>query len=240
MGTSANVARTVAERSFFLWVAIFLSLLLFAGFAQSYFLRAVFGFEPLSAFLHLHGLVMTLWFVLLIVQVWLVRVRRTDVHRRMGVFGGVLAAAMVGVTCVTSIRLARRHITAFPATVDWQGFLLVSFGLIFTFAGFFVLAVLWRGQSGTHKRLMVLATLSIIGPAITRLPFGFIQQPSLWPSIGLSDLCMVACVVADTVRNRRLHPAFAWGGMFLVASHPVLVALSRTAAWHQTADWLVR
>jgi hypothetical protein len=171
----------------------------------------VFRFEPLSAFLHVHGLVMTQWFVLLVVQVWLVKVGRTDVHRRMGVFGGVLAAVMVGVTCVTSIRLARRNITVFPATVDWHGFLLVSFGLIFTFAEFFALAVLWRGQPGIHKRLMVLATLSIIGPAITRLPFGFIQQPSLWPSIGLSDLCMVACVVADTVRNRRLHPAFARG-----------------------------
>jgi hypothetical protein len=85
----------------------------------------------------------------------------------------------------------------------------VSFGLILTFAGFVVLAVLWRGQPGIHKRLMVLATLRIIGPLITRLLFAFIQQPSLWPSIGLSDLCMVTFVAADTVRNRRLHPSFA-------------------------------
>lgn len=240
MSAGASLPRRSVERSFFLWMAVSLALLIFAGFARSYYLRPLFGFEPLTLFLHLHGLVMTLWFVLLIVQVSLVAMRRTDIHRRLGLFAAVLAAAMVGVTCVASIRVARRHFTAFPATVDWAAFLLVSLGLIFTFAGFFMLAVWFRRQPGIHKRLMVLATLSIVGPAISRLPFAFIQQASLWPSIGVADLCLLACVGADTFRNRRLHPAFAWGGSFVVLSHPVLVALGNGARWHHIAPWLVR
>jgi hypothetical protein len=56
---------------------------------------------------------------------------------------------------------------------------------------------------------------------------------------GLTDLCVIAFVIVDTVRNRRLHPAFLWGTLFMVASHPLRLMLAGTDAWMRFAAWLV-
>jgi hypothetical protein len=42
------------------------------------------------------------------------------------------------------------------------------------------------------------------------------------------------------VRNRRLHPAFGWGSLFLFASQPLRILLAFTPAWMEVATWLVR
>jgi hypothetical protein len=38
--------------------------------------------------------------------------------------------------------------------------------------------------------------------------------------------------------NRRLHPAFGWGTLLVVASHPLRLMLADTSAWLQNATWL--
>ena len=50
---------------------------------------------------------------------------------------------------------------------------------------------------------------------------------------------MIACVAWDTVRNRRLHPAFGFGTLFLVLSHPAQLLLAGSAAWMSFARQLV-
>ena len=46
--------------------------LVFVGFAQSYFLKGFFGTPSLYPLLHLHGFIMTSWFLLFGIQTWLV------------------------------------------------------------------------------------------------------------------------------------------------------------------------
>lgn len=156
--------RGVRNGRFYILIAVASTLLVFAGFARSYYLRSAFGFPALPGLLHLHGLVMTLWFVLFLLQAWLISVQRTRLHRQLGVFGIGLAALMVAVTATVVITAARRGFTAFPETVQWPGFLLLSLGIVMTFAVLFFAAVWLRRRSAPHKRLMVLASLSIWGP----------------------------------------------------------------------------
>jgi hypothetical protein len=232
--------RTVRNRRFYLSIAAGSTLLVFAGFARSYYLRTAFGFPALPGFLRLHGLVMTLWFVLFFVQAWLITVHRTRLHRQLGVFGVGLALLMVAVTGTVVIRAARRGFTAFPETVKWPGFLLLSLGIVLTFAALFCAAVLLRRRTAIHKRLMVLASLSIWGPAISRLPLHFIEAGSLWTSIALGDACVLTCVAVDSFRNRRLDPAFLWGGLLILCSHPLLIWIGNTSTWARMATWLLR
>lgn len=232
--------RSVRQGRFYLLIAIASTLLVFAGFARSYYLRSVFGFPALPAFLHLHGLVMTLWFVLFFAQAWLISVHQTRLHRQLGVFGVVLAVLMVAVTETVVIKAARRGFTAFPETVKWPGFLLLSLGLVLTFAVLFFAAVCLRGRSAIHKRLMVLASLSIWGPAISRLPLHFIQTGSLWTSIAVGDACVLTCIAVDSVRKRKLNPAFVWGGILILSSHPLFILIGNTPSWARVATWLLR
>jgi hypothetical protein len=55
----------------------------------------------------------------------------------------------------------------------------------------------------------------------------------------LTDLCLLACVAFDTVRSRRLHPAFFWGTLLVIASQALRLIVSGTGAWLQFASWLV-
>ena len=106
--------------------------------------------------------------------------------------------------------------------------------------GVLVGSALWnRRHSATHKRLMVLASLAILAPGIARLPVDFIRQGGLPVIFGLTLLAVAACIVVDTVRNRRLHPAFGWGGALVLASVPLRIAIAGTAGWNRFANWLV-
>jgi hypothetical protein len=53
------------------------------------------------------------------------------------------------------------------------------------------------------------------------------------------DLCILGCIVFDTVKNRRLHPAFGWGFLFVVGSQAFRLWLSGTPQWMSFAKWLV-
>jgi len=43
-----------------------------------------------------------------------------------------------------------------------------------------------------------------------------------------------------SLSHGRIHPAFQWGGLFLVVSLPVRFAVGTTAAWGALAEWLTR
>ena len=59
------------------------AVLAFIGFAPTYFLKAWYGTPALPAVVHVHGLLMTWWLVLLIVQTSSVAARRTDLRSQL-------------------------------------------------------------------------------------------------------------------------------------------------------------
>jgi len=93
------------------WMALAAALIIFAGFARTFYLRSSFGAPPLSALLVVHGIVMTGWFVLFFVQVWLVGVGRTDLHRRVGVVGMIVAVLVLCVGVAAAIDAGRRGVS---------------------------------------------------------------------------------------------------------------------------------
>jgi hypothetical protein len=52
--------------------------------------------------------------------------------------------------------------------------------------------------------------------------------------------CVAVVVLVDTLRHRRLHPAFGWGAAFVIAMVPLRIALAGTDAWTRFAASLVR
>ncbi len=227
------------ERLFYTGMAVVFVVTVFAGFARTYYLRPYFDASSLPRLLHLHGLVFTSWLVLLLVQTALVAGRRTDVHRRLGIIGGVLAALMVVIGTMTAIIRAKAGAGP-PGSTSPLAFLVIPFGDMLVFgilvgAGFY-----FRRRADVHKRLMLLATIAILPAATARLPFAFIQQVGPLAFFGLADLFIVACLIYDLVSRRRFHRATVWGGLLIVASQPLRLMLGHTQAWITFADWLTR
>jgi hypothetical protein len=88
-----------------------------------------------------------------------------------------------------------------------------GFGLL-AFAGLVAVALWLRRRPEWHKRLMLLATLSLLGPAFGRIT-AYVNHMQGDNDVGVLLLCVacvVICAVVDSVRHRRLHQAFVGGG----------------------------
>lgn len=230
--------RKAGERRLYTWAAAVALAVVFFGFARTYYLKGAFGTPELSALKHVHGVLMTSWFVLFFAQVRLVATHRTLAHRRLGIFGVMLAMLLVIVGTQLGIASARSGVSPIPS-VPPLVFLVMPIGEVVVFTALFTAAVLLRKRPDYHKRLMVLATLAMLTPAMARLPFDFVRSGGPLAFFALTDLVILSCIAFDTVRNRRLHPVFIAGFIVVVAGQLGRLAFSQTAAWNGIARWLV-
>jgi hypothetical protein len=224
------------ERRVYFALAVVAAVLVFAGFARTYYLKGLFAAPALRPLVHLHGAIFTSWFALLFAQLFLVSRRRTDVHRRLGVLGGCLAATMVVVGIATAISAAARGATV-PG-VPPLAFLAVPLFDILVFAIVIGAAFYHRARPATHKRLMIAGTIGILPPAVARLPFDWVATGGPLVYFGVPDLILLAVIAWDTLTHRRLHPAFLWSGLVVILSHPLRLFIAGTAAWLSFARWL--
>lgn len=245
MATIPNVHRRISDRPLYLLAAVIVPLVVLAGFARTYYLKGFFATPAMPSFLvHLHGIVMTAWVVLFIVQVTLVAKRRTKTHQRLGILGAGLAALVFVVGILTGLYAAARFVND-PSLVPAGGppplpFLIIPLGDMLIFAILITVALYYRKRLDVHKRLMLLAAINIMTPAIARIPLGFIVNGGPLAFFGLTDLCLIGFVAFDTIRHRRLHPAFLWGGLFLIIMQPLRLLIAPTDAWISFAAALVR
>lgn len=235
MNVAAKSLRSRSDRKLFVAAGPAILAVVFAGFARTYFLRGLFFRDALPLLLLVHGAVMFAWFALFFVQTCLIERHRVTLHRKLGAFGAVLAAAMLVIGPYVAFRAAAREV---HADAEDAGLFLAILGydcvIITLFAGFVACAIAWRGRGDYHKRLMLLATLSLLTPAIARLPL----RDNL-AVILLGDLCVVACVTADAWLHRRLHPVFIVGAPLILAATWLAYVGAGTRTWMNFARMLV-
>jgi uncharacterized membrane protein YozB (DUF420 family) len=212
----------------------------FAGFAKTYYFRVLSGSPPLAQAAHVHGLIATVWIALHYTQARLVAARRVDLHRRLGIFAAVVAA-MLAVQAV-SMAIGNAAAGHGPAGRDPLQFLSVPIGTTTMFTLFVGSALALRRHREWHKRLMLLATMTLLVPAMGRLD-AQIMQPLGLPRLVLAPAITVAFVAwawaHDWRRLGRVHPACIVGGIALIVSIPLRRWIGFTDAWQPVARWLV-
>lgn len=237
MAATPRMPGRVNDRRLYILAAIVTPLIVLAGFARTYYLKPFFHTPDLpNRIVHLHGIVMTAWVLLFITQISLVATRRTRVHQRLGIAGGVLAALVVIVGVLTALFAAAREHTPGPPAL---AFLIVPLGDMLIFSVLIGLALYFRRNLQVHKRLMLLAAINLLTPAIARIPLSFITNGGPLAFWGFTDLCLLAFVGYDTFKHRRLHPVFLWGSIFLIAMQPLRLLLAGTSLWMNFAAALV-
>ena len=229
------------DHRFFSTMAIVSSLVIIAGFGNTYAPKVLGGAPALPGIIHLHAVVFGSWLVFFVAQTTLVLTGRTDVHRRLGILGVILAALMVVVgvaTAITVTRLGHRGIPGveFP---DPGGFLLLNLNATMVFGVLVLAGWYFRRNAAAHKRLMLMATTgALMGPGVARLPFVAGKTPLIG---ALVMAFLLAGPVYDLATRRRVHPAYVWSFLLaLTAIPPVVAALAATTAWHQAASLLLR
>ena len=234
-----TLARRQFDRRLFLSAAILFPLLIFIGFAPTYYLKGLFGTRPLpSNLVHLHGLVMTAWVVLFVVQVRLISAKQVRLHQTLGYAGIGLAALILMTGLPTALRAAKFGSTSTPPDVPPLSFLLIPVVDLVMFAMFFGAAIVYRRRPADHKRLMLLTAINFIPPAIARIPIPALQAwGPLW-FFGFPTAIALLCVVLDARRHGRVNRMFVLGTVLLLVSYVARIALMGTPAWITVATWL--
>jgi len=240
--TAHGVAEGAYDRVFYTGLAIVMALTVLAGFGGTYYFRLLSGTAAtltggsITANIHLHALAFTSWVVLFVVQTGLVAAKRVKMHRRLGYASIALAVTMIIIGLRTAIESAARG--AAPPGVDALTFMVVPVFDIILFTGFVSAALLKRRDKEAHKRLMLLAYVSIITAAIARLPGVLPLGPLVF--FGISFLFAVAGLVYDRMSRGRIHRVYKIGAPIIALSVPLRLAISGTAAWQSFARWLVQ
>ena len=244
---AAAAARPAApgtyDRMFYSGAAIAMALIVFVGFAPTFYLRSAFGaptsvtgmtiLRPLTL---AHGIIFTSWVVLFVIQTTLVASRKVAVHRRMGIAGVVLAASMVAVGLPTAFAAAARG--SGPPGIEPLVFLVVPVFDLALFVGFVTAAVLRRREKEAHKRLMLLAYVAILPAAVARLPGVIVLGV-----FGLFALSFVPALVGaayDRWSRERVSTIYWWGIAILYLSIPGRLAVSATPMWRAFAEFVTR
>jgi hypothetical protein len=224
-----TTARPENRRRYFVAAATALLAIVIAGFSRTFFGRAFFDVPPIPWYLIAHGVVLVTWFVLVLVQTSLVAAHRTDLHRRLGILGGFVAAAVVVVALVAIARYPA-SVSTYGSTFDGASLdpllvrtiLWTDLAALATFMIYVAAALYWRRRGDVHKRLMLLASIAILGPAVGRIaPLLALAGAPQWTRSSASLLLLVgpplSLVVYDVVTRRRPHwatvvgIAFSWG-----------------------------
>jgi hypothetical protein len=231
--------RWTAERRFYEIMAVACLAAVVLGFARSFLLRPWFPDHPVppEAFFLFHGSAFFAWFVILAIQPTLIAAGRTDLHRVLGGIGAGLVAVMV-VLGVTGALMAAGRPTGFVG-VDLPPlqFLAIPLFDMIVFPALVAVAIARRRDRQSHKRLMLLASISILSAAVARWPPLTTAGPLAF--FGVTDLFIVPLVIWDVTTRGRLHPATLWGGLLIVVSQPLRVVVSGTDFWLTCAAWAV-
>lgn len=241
MATEAKLrTRLNDERLFFMGMAAAMAIVTFVGFAPTYYLSSSLAprAPALTPTVHLHGALCTGWILFLMLQTGLVAAGRRDVHRAAGLAGVAIAIAVVATGLFVAIHSHRRvHTAATDGTMaDPYVFFVFPVTAASIFALFVTLGVLNRRRPDYHKRLMILATSSMIGPALARIVGRTTTiVPGAIGALALLNLFIIALAAYDIRTRGRLHPATLWAGGFLLVSEPLRVAIGFSEPWRAFA-----
>lgn len=223
------------DRIFYVSIAVAMAATVFIGFGPTFFFKLFSDAPPLPALLHVHGAAFAAWYALVIVQAALISNGRRDLHRILGLAGFALVAIMVVLGVMAAVHAIRTNHT--PPGLDPRGFLVLPFFGVGVFATLAGAGFLMRKRPETHKRLMLLASIAMLDAAISRIPGVFATGGPL-AAFGIQDLFIVACIGYDFLSRRRVHPAYLFGGLFILAMQPMRIVVSTTPWWLAFGDWL--
>jgi|TARA_B110000971_G_C19853443_1_gene428248 hypothetical protein len=239
--------QTKKDSSFFFVYTAVLFFIVLAGFAPTFFLRAAFDTPPIPLYLQLHGLVLAAWFLLLLFQAWLIRQNHTTLHKKLGYLIAAYGVFVIaGGLMATSNTVARGFGGAVSFDTDMadidpgmgegisylefiSGVVWANLAAMMTFAVMLSSAIFFRRQSDIHKRLILVATVAIVGPAlarIARLEFLGGEQGLFLPSAIF--ILLAAIIIYDFLSLGKAHRASLAGAGFLITVFLTSIAIART------------
>jgi uncharacterized membrane protein YozB (DUF420 family) len=239
------------EHRFFVGMSLLMLGAVALGFARTLYLRPWFpefvATRPSESIFLWHGVVFSLWMLLLTAQTALIAGGAPHWHRRVGLAGAAVIA-LVALTGWLAARTAALRPEGFVGVpLPPEQFLIVPLDDLAFFVVLTTLGILARRRPAVHKRLMLIGTVPMLDAAIFRGPFAFASAElpfePLARLLSNSDVVLLLFLLPlpwwDLRRLGRVHPVTAWCSIAFAAYVLTRMPLGETAAWQALARLLL-
>ena len=179
-----------------------------------YFKTLVQDPSALSLQLIFHGALFLGWYVLFCIQSALVSARQFALHRKLGYLsiGFALLLIISGTLMMLGTMHSYQESWSPQYLVARSSFVWAIFHTLISFTCFYSLGAIFRKNSQAHKRLMLLASLSMMSASITRFAFlPIIPIDGTAFTLLLTYVFLITPLVIDRVQYKKIHPALKWG-----------------------------
>jgi hypothetical protein len=230
--TTMQTNRVAPLKFFFIAFASVSALLVIAGFSRTFFVPLARGTFSKPWFVFVHGLLFLSWISLLLIQAILAVRRRFTWHRRLGWVGASMIPLMTTSGAIVAYWATRRNVAAGQGA-DALSFFFGTLMDVFLFASLATAAVLTRRSPSIHKRLILIATLAVLGPAVGRISV-------IGSSADYITVILLFCIVIyDALTVRYVSRATVLGGTWLLVGLFTQTLIGNTTAWLSLAQRII-
>jgi hypothetical protein len=243
---SRSISREKMERWFYFISSLVFLVIVALGFQQFYLHGRAFGGTPvtpqITALVFLHGIAMSSWIILLIVQSGLIVRGNRKLHMSLGVGGAVLAGLLVILGVATAITSVHYNPDGYKDI--WGARRFLSF-MLTNITGFGILAgigIKYKQRPEIHRPMMLLATLFVAGPAgLFRLPYisgpvmGMIHViTAAWVPMLILGILLV---LAKWLMTGSWDKYFARGFVGIIVACGLQYFVANSGWWNHIAGW---
>ena len=217
------------EQYFYLAMSLLFATIVVTGFSRTVNQNLFHPAIPRPFLLWVHGAAFSGWILFYILQSALVRSGNVKVHRKLGWIGAGLGALMLPLGVTIAIIMTR-----FDAVQLHQPdptFLSIPFYDMLAFAVMVGLAIAWRRKPELHRRLLFLATCSLLDAPFGRWDFIFYHYLFF---VALDGVALLG-VLRDLIVDRSVHAVFRYALPLMIVCQALSVYL-----WRGSPVWWLK
>jgi len=224
---------------FYLGFGFYALAAVFFGFSTTYFVPMSRGSFVAPPIVHLHGALCLSWVVLVIAQAVLVRNNQTRLHRQIGRIAIPIALGILISGMGTALWATKRDLPNNQLALTTMIGTLTSLSI---FVAFVLFGIAMRRRPDWHKRLMILAAVTVLWPAFFRFRhlMPWVPRPDIWLALVLADLPIMIAAARDRLLYGRVHPVWAIFGTLLIAEQTIELLLFETGLWRRLGGMVFR
>lgn len=212
---------------------LLLLVIIFIAFWETYFSKLPWGID---SYIHFHALTMLLWVVMLISQAYLIRNKRFALHQTLGKLSYVLVPFIV----VSLLMLAHNNVDPGSSGISPTRLyiLFLQLSLLFVFVLAYSLAIFYRHSPVNHARYMICTALTMVDPAVARLPVDLPEIPFSYQiyTFGLVDIILLTLIVLE--RNKKSgRIVFPFMLVVFLIVQSLNLSVTSSDAWSSFAVW---
>ena len=189
-----------------------------------------------------HGLSITAWYLLLLVQALLMPFGRRRLHTKLGWVSVALVPIVATLSVITALHSVRELPDMVLFQIPYPHLLLVMLMQVGVFVVCATAGILLRKHPGIHRALLLTASVSLLGGATSRIPWLNDLFGGYVPSGYFGPIFMWAAIltILGSLRVGRLDRPLAAGCGLIVISNLVAAAWALTDSWAHWARVLLR